>query len=157
MWLQASCSLEFNVSVSTPFLLMLRPRSGAQQWVAREQYVLAPSVPAVEFTDPFGNLCQRLVALPGPFSVQTSADIEVATPCRFGAGNSMRRGRGFRESRLPRRWDTEAVLVADNGGSAALPCPLPPAISPRCGMPVMSGVRPGGGSTRPGAVDSAGG
>ena len=87
MWLHASCSLEFNAPVATPFLLMLRPRSGAQQWIAREQYVLAPSVPAVEFTDPFGNLCQRLVAPPGQFSVRTSADIEAAdaADCAPGA------------------------------------------------------------------------
>ena len=78
MWLQASCSLQFNAPVATPFLLMLRPRSGAQQWVAREQYVLSPSVPAVEFTDQFGNLCQRLVAPPGPFAIRTSADIQAA-------------------------------------------------------------------------------
>jgi transglutaminase-like putative cysteine protease len=78
MWLQASCYLAFNAPVATPFLLMLRPRSGAQQWIAREQYVLSPSVPAVEFTDPFGNLCQRLVAPPGPFSIRTSADIHAA-------------------------------------------------------------------------------
>ncbi|MDA1053927.1 MAG: transglutaminase family protein [Planctomycetota bacterium] len=78
MWLRASCLLEFNASVATPFLLMLRPRSGWQQWIAREQYLLSPSVPAVEFTDPFGNLCQRLVAPPGPFSIRTSAEIESA-------------------------------------------------------------------------------
>jgi transglutaminase-like putative cysteine protease len=57
---------------------MLRPRSGWQQWVAREQYTLSPSVPAVEFTDPFGNLCQRLVAPAGPFSILSAADIEAA-------------------------------------------------------------------------------
>ncbi|QDV48345.1 transglutaminase domain-containing protein [Gimesia fumaroli] len=78
MWLHASCLLEFNIPVATPFLLMLRPRSGYQQWVGREQYVLSPSVSAVEFTDPFGNLCQRLVAPAGPFSIQTSVDIEAA-------------------------------------------------------------------------------
>lgn len=78
MWLKASCTLDFNASVPTPFLLMLRPRSGAQQWVAREQYVLTPGVPAVEFTDQFGNLCQRLVAPAGPFSIHTSADIDAA-------------------------------------------------------------------------------
>lgn len=78
MWLQASCTLEFNIPVDTPFLLMLRPRSGAQQWVASEQYVLSPSVHAVEFTDHFGNLCQRLVAPSGHFSVHTSADIDAA-------------------------------------------------------------------------------
>lgn len=78
MWLHASCSLEFDAAVASPFLLMLRPRSGTQQWVAREQYVLDPSVPAVEFTDPFGNLCQRLVAPAGPFSIRTSVDVEAA-------------------------------------------------------------------------------
>ena len=78
MWLQTSCFLEFSVPVATPFIFMLRPRSGSQQWIAREQYTLSPSVPAVEFTDPFGNLCQRLVAPPGYFSILTSADIEAA-------------------------------------------------------------------------------
>jgi transglutaminase-like putative cysteine protease len=78
MWVHASCFLEFNPEVETPFLLMLRPRSGMQQWIAREEYTLVPSVPAVEFTDPFGNLCQRLVAPAGPFSIHTSVDIEAA-------------------------------------------------------------------------------
>lgn len=78
MWLNASCLLEFNIPVPTPFLLMLRPRSGWQQWVAREQYVLSPSVPVVEFTDLFGNLCQRLVAPTGYFTVHSSVDIETA-------------------------------------------------------------------------------
>ena len=78
MWLHATCSLEFMIPVATPFLLMLRPRSGRQQWVGREEYVLSPSVTAIEFTDPFGNLCQRLVAAAGPFSIYTSVDIECA-------------------------------------------------------------------------------
>lgn len=86
MWVHASCSLEFNPPVATPFLLMLRPRSGMQQWVAREQYTLLPSVPAVEFTDPFGNLCQRLVSPAGPFSIRTSADIEAADAADSAVG-----------------------------------------------------------------------
>ncbi|QGJ68992.1 Cysteine protease [Planctomycetales bacterium 10988] len=86
MWLQASCSFEFNVQAPTPLLLMLRPRSGMQQWIAREQYVLVPSVPAVEFTDPFGNLCQRLVAPEGPFSIRTSADIQAADAADVAPG-----------------------------------------------------------------------
>ena len=76
MWLHASCSLDFKIPAPTPFVLMLRPRSGLQQWIGREEYVLSPSVPAVEFTDLFGNLCQRLVAPAGEFSIHTSADIE---------------------------------------------------------------------------------
>ncbi len=78
MWLHASCSLEFDIAVPTPFLLMLRPRSGLQQWIAREAYVMSPSVAAVEFTDMFGNLCQRLVAPAGRFSIDTSVDCETA-------------------------------------------------------------------------------
>ncbi|KEA63792.1 Transglutaminase-like enzyme [Marinobacterium lacunae] len=78
MWLNASCTLEFQIPVATPFLLMLRPRSGWQQWIAREEYLFSPSVPAVEFTDSFGNLCQRVVAPAGHFSVRTSVDIETA-------------------------------------------------------------------------------
>ena len=56
MWLKTSCDLSFNIEVPTPFVLMLRPRSGAQQWIASEQYKLVPSVPAFEFTDGYGNL-----------------------------------------------------------------------------------------------------
>lgn len=76
MWLQASCSLEFYISVPTPFLLMLRSQSGSQQWVANEKYILSPDVPVMEFTDPFGNLCQRLVAPSGYFTIQTELDVE---------------------------------------------------------------------------------
>ena len=86
MWLNASCSLEFEIPVPTPFLLMIRPRSGYQQWIAREEYVLNPSVPAVEFTDAFGNLCQRLVAPAGHFSIRTSVDIETAEASDVGFG-----------------------------------------------------------------------
>ena len=75
MWLRTSCNLNFTVISPTPFILMLRPRSGAQQWVARETYTIKPSVPVVEFTDVYGNLCQRLIAPPGEFSIRTSADV----------------------------------------------------------------------------------
>ena len=77
MWLRTSCDLTFDISAPTPFILMLRPRSGAQQWVAREEYRIIPSVPVFEFTDDYSNLCQRLVAPPGIFSVRTSAEVRI--------------------------------------------------------------------------------
>jgi transglutaminase-like putative cysteine protease len=86
MWLHASCFLEFKISAPTPFLLMLRPRSGAQQWVAREEYVLPSGVTAVEFTDSFGNLCQRLIAPAGDFFIHTSVDIETAEASDIAPG-----------------------------------------------------------------------
>jgi len=86
MWLKAACFLEFQIPVPTPFLLMLRPRSGRQQWIAREEYVLSPNVPAFEFTDSFGNLCQRLVAMAGHFLVRTSVDVETADASDIAPG-----------------------------------------------------------------------
>ncbi|WP_426112918.1 transglutaminase domain-containing protein [Massilia sp. PWRC2] len=78
MWLRTGCKLGFTVLEPTPFILMLRPRSGAHQWVARETYTLTPSVPVQEFTDAYGNLCQRFVAPPGEFSIHTAADVLTA-------------------------------------------------------------------------------
>ncbi len=78
MWLRTSCELTFDITVPTPFILMLRLRSGAQQWIAREEYRLKPGVPVYEFTDNYGNLCQRLIAPPGPFAIHNAADVMTA-------------------------------------------------------------------------------
>lgn len=86
MWLRIGCSITFDVSMATPFILMLRPRSGIHQWVARESYTLKPSVQAIEYTDYFGNLCQRLVAPTGEFTINTSADILTADDIDIRSG-----------------------------------------------------------------------
>lgn len=78
MWLSTSCVLAFKIIAPTPFVLMLRPRSGAQQWIAREVYMLKPSIPVFEFTDSYGNLCQRLTAPIGDFEIATSAEVMTA-------------------------------------------------------------------------------
>ncbi|MEZ5738024.1 MAG: transglutaminase family protein [Burkholderiaceae bacterium] len=75
--LHASCKLTFNAQIPTPMILMLRPRSGPNQWVTREDYRLTPLVQVEEVTDGFGNLCQRLVAPAGEFEIYTSADVIV--------------------------------------------------------------------------------
>jgi transglutaminase-like putative cysteine protease len=78
MHLEVGCELTFDSTAPTPLVLMLRPRSGYGQWVAQEQYALAPMVPAVESVDGYGNLCQRLVAPAGRFVVTASAEVEAA-------------------------------------------------------------------------------
>jgi transglutaminase-like putative cysteine protease len=78
MWLRTRCALAFDILVPVPFVLMLRPRSGAHQWIAREEYVVQPSVPVFEFTDAYGNLCQRLIAPQGEFVVSTGAEVMTA-------------------------------------------------------------------------------
>lgn len=86
MQLNAGCELSFEVQHPTPVLLMLRPRSGAGQWVIREEYQIKPSVIVTEFTDLYGNLCQRLVAPEGPFSIRFDALVETASTIDIAPG-----------------------------------------------------------------------
>lgn len=78
MRLDAACHLSFEATTPTAVIFMLRPRSGQGQWVISEEYLLNPAVPVVEYTDGFGNLCQRLVVPEGAFSLQTKACVETA-------------------------------------------------------------------------------
>ncbi|PPD34455.1 MAG: cysteine protease [Methylomonas sp.] len=86
MWLRTNCDICFEIVIPTPFTLMLRPRSGANQWIAREVYTLNPIVPALEYTDNYGNLCQRLIAPPGVFSIHTEADIHTSEQIDIAPG-----------------------------------------------------------------------
>lgn len=77
-WLNASCSFLFEVGVATPMVFMLRPRSSPTQWIAAEEYDLSSSLPVVEFTDGFGNLCQRVVAPTGKLRVHSKVTVRVS-------------------------------------------------------------------------------
>ena len=72
MRLDASCEITFLTNEFVPAILMLRPRSGWGQWIAREEYAIIPRVPVIEFTDIFGNLCQRVVIPPGETKLRAS-------------------------------------------------------------------------------------
>lgn len=61
-----------------PLVAMLRPRSGPAQWVVAERYALTPWVPATEFVDGYGNLCQRFVVPQGELSLKVVSEVEVA-------------------------------------------------------------------------------
>lgn len=76
MWFQTSSYLEFNIFDYSPFIFLLRARSGDQQFVVQEQCVFSPGIAVTEYIDPFGNLCQRLVAPIGIFSVLSTSIIE---------------------------------------------------------------------------------
>jgi len=72
--------MTFEATETTPMVFMLRPRSGPGQWVAGESYRLSPSIEVVEYTDVFGNLCQRLVAPVGHFEIQTTVEVLLKRP-----------------------------------------------------------------------------
>lgn len=77
MHLLAGCEMNLKVAAPTPLIAMLRPRSGHGQWVASERYTLTPHVPVTEYVDVFGNLCQRLVAPEGHFTIRVETEMHV--------------------------------------------------------------------------------
>lgn len=79
MLLKTRCELSFQIQTPTPFVFMLRPRSGLSQWVQQEQYHVSPQILITETTDVFGNLCQRMLAPPGQFDITTST-VVMTTP-----------------------------------------------------------------------------
>jgi len=69
MILDATCQLDYQVTEDVPAIFMLRPRSGWAQWIMREDFQIFPQIPVVEFTDLYGNLCQRMIMPAGDFQL----------------------------------------------------------------------------------------
>lgn len=78
MILDASCELDYLAAEAVPAIFMLRPRSGWAQWIMREEFDIQPQVPVVEFTDVYGNLCQRIVMPQGRFQLTVRYRVLVA-------------------------------------------------------------------------------
>ncbi len=78
MILEARCQLSLEASAPVPAIFMLRPRSGWGQWVMREEYICEPHLPMVEYTDDFGNLCQRVMLPAGPLSLAASCVVDTS-------------------------------------------------------------------------------
>ncbi len=70
--------MTFESAWPTPAILMLRPRSGEGQWVISERSSIVPETPLAEFTDAYGNLCQRLVVPAGQTSISVQATVETS-------------------------------------------------------------------------------
>jgi transglutaminase-like putative cysteine protease len=78
MVLDASCQIIYRSNAPIPAIMMLRPRSGYAQWITREEYAFEPHAPVVEYTDNFGNLCQRVLIPKGSFEVRCSCRAHTA-------------------------------------------------------------------------------
>ncbi|AHE98687.1 transglutaminase domain-containing protein [Thioalkalivibrio paradoxus] len=86
MWLRVSCQLEMEFAVASPMVLLLRPRSDARQWVARDHYAVWPGLPIAEYVDMYGNRCQRLLAPAGTFHLEACSDVQVPSGVEQGPG-----------------------------------------------------------------------
>lgn len=77
MRLRARNRIAVHCDEDCPLVAMLRPRSGVQQWVVAERYDIAPWVPASEYVDCFGNLCQRYTLPKGESVLTVEHEVEV--------------------------------------------------------------------------------
>lgn len=78
MRLRARNHIELRCEEDCPLAAVLRPRSGPDQWVVAERYEIAPWVPATEYVDAFGNLCQRYTLPRGDSTICVESEVEVA-------------------------------------------------------------------------------
>jgi transglutaminase-like putative cysteine protease len=65
---------------------MLRPRGSASQRIIRESFTFSHEVPVDDYTDIFGNLCQRLVAPAAEFEIHTSVEAETISQYETAPG-----------------------------------------------------------------------
>ena len=77
MRLAARTSVTVECAQDCATVAMLRPRSGQAQWVVAERYTLDPWVPATEYDDAYGNLCQRFTIPAGTSGIAVESEVEV--------------------------------------------------------------------------------
>jgi len=77
MKLKVACELEYELKENAPLILMLRPRNGAGQQLIEEIYQIIPNIHFSEYTDVYGNLCQRIFAPIGKLIIKTQSIFEV--------------------------------------------------------------------------------
>ena len=78
MRLRARNRITIHCEQDCPVAAMLRARSSGHQWVVAERYEIAPWVPATEYVDAFGNLCQRFTLPRGDSTISVETEVEVA-------------------------------------------------------------------------------
>lgn len=78
MILDIGCNITVEVYGTVPLNLILKPQSGAAQEVQSCQLSVEPFAPITEWSDTFGNLCQRAILVTGTTTIRTSATVATA-------------------------------------------------------------------------------
>jgi transglutaminase-like putative cysteine protease len=76
MRLKANTQIILKSPERGALLAILRPQSGAGQWIVSETYDVKPLVAPVEYVDVFGNLCQRFVMPKGKLELNVECVVE---------------------------------------------------------------------------------
>lgn len=78
MRLEAGCQLLFETTEPSPIILMLRSRDRPEQQIIQENCQIEPAVPTVDYTDSYGNRCQRLIAPEGQLRISSTVTADTA-------------------------------------------------------------------------------
>jgi transglutaminase-like putative cysteine protease len=79
MKLRGKTIFDYQVAEPTPVQMMLRPRREAKQIVLQETFQISPSVSYTEYTDQYGNHCQRAILPIGYVNITTEVEA-IVTP-----------------------------------------------------------------------------
>ncbi|MDF7816180.1 transglutaminase family protein [Runella sp. MFBS21] len=74
MKLRGKSVFKYQVNENTPVLMLLRPRRQEGQSIIKEEFTTEPTFPFNEYTDDYGNQCQRAVFPVGPLTITTEVE-----------------------------------------------------------------------------------
>lgn len=78
MILNIGCNITLEAQDRVPLSLMLQPQTGAGQQVTSSVMTVYPQVCLQDFTDEFGNFCQRTVLSPGTTNITFMGTVDVS-------------------------------------------------------------------------------
>lgn len=78
MKMKGKCVFTYQIGFPTPVTMMLRPRRQGSQAVYKEGFTIEPSVLFTEFTDSYGNSCQRATLPQGQVKITSEVEVDVA-------------------------------------------------------------------------------
>ena len=76
---RVGCHIEYEASMPTPALFMLRPRVDDSHLVTVEQFTMGPGWSGQEFQDAYGNITRRAILQPGLNTVAHDALVSVSS------------------------------------------------------------------------------
>jgi transglutaminase-like putative cysteine protease len=77
MKMKGKCVFTYQTNFPTPVSMMLRPRREGNQAVYKEGFEIEPSVHFTEFTDSYGNACQRATLPVGEVKIISYVEADV--------------------------------------------------------------------------------
>jgi len=77
MRVRVGCEFAYGSTAPTPTVWQVRPRADRAQSLVAESWSTSPPLPRTSYNDVFGNVCDRMMLLPGQTVLRYDATVEV--------------------------------------------------------------------------------